>query len=514
MNRNARAFRATALFTGFGYAAQALSLVAIPLYLRTIGADGYGLMVLTLTFMGYLNFADAGLSWGSMILVGQAHGRQDRPLIGKIVRNSVVLAVASGAVIGLTLAFMLGAASQGYRLPMFARHPEADALVALAGVQLMISLLAGVFFNLFQGLQEAYWTAFYQGLGRLVAMVAMMVVAWVQHSVWSVMLAQLVVTALFGAACALHACLRHRWVLAGGTWIDAAQMNFQIRTGLKVFLLQVGRTITASAPVMALSSAIGPAAVPLYTVPTTLLQLAFMPLNAWSTSLHSAYGEAYESGNRRWVVETFRRTMERGFFWGACGAALFLPLAIPFVSLWTGGRLTPPAFMPLAVVAIAFLSWFELTGQYLLSGLNRQRKVAVAEILCGLVAIGSCALAARWLGPAGVGLGLLVPALLISVRVTVSEIRCHLGRDAFPVPRFSLQVAAVLAVAWGAGCLLITGFDGGNVTQRLVTIAAGAGITLVVYCACSVLLRLDFVAELGRQLTLVVKGGEPGTVES
>jgi O-antigen/teichoic acid export membrane protein len=501
MNRTSRALRSTALFTGFGYAAQALSVIAIPLYLRTIGAEGYGLMVITMSFMGYLNFADAGLSWGSMILIGQAHGRRDRALIGKIVRNSMVLAAGSGLIVIVAAGTLLGVAKQGLRLPMFAGHPEADGLVVLAALQLVVTLQAGVFFNLFQGLQEAYWTALYQGLGRLVSICAMMAVAILYRTVWAVMLAQLLVTAGFGAAGALHGWRRHDWIFGDRKWIDTAQLRLQLRTGLKVFLLQIGRTLTASAPVMAISVVIGPAAVPLYTVPSTLLQIAFMPLNAWNASLQSAYGEAWESGNRSWVISIFRHTLERGLFWGACGSALFLPLAIPFVSVWTAGRLVVPPLMPLAVVVTSFTAWFATAGQYLLSGLNRQRKVAVAEIGCGLLAIGTAALAVRWLGPAGVAVGVLLPAIMTSLRWIVSEIKFHVSPDAFPPWEFLVRVGLVLAVAGGAGSLFIEGLDGGDGMRRLAFFASNATFILVLFCGLSVLLRLKFIAEAWRQLT-------------
>src|SRR5665213_2513486 len=98
MSRYRRAFRATVVETGFGYASQALSLISLPLFLTALGTEGYGLMVTVMALTGYLNFADPGLSWGSMILIAHAHGRQDRAMIAHITRHSAVLAGMSGIV--------------------------------------------------------------------------------------------------------------------------------------------------------------------------------------------------------------------------------------------------------------------------------------------------------------------------------------------------------------------------------------------------------------------------------
>src|SRR5579871_2838854 len=204
MNRTSRALRSTVVVSAFGYAAQGLSLVAIPLFLSTVGAEGYGLMVTVLAFMGYLNFADAGLSWGSMILIAQAHGRNSKTEIAHIVRHSAVLAAGSGLLVVLAVGVILIAAAFGWRLPMFAHHPEADRLILISGLQLVLNLQFGVVYNLFQGLQEGYWAGFYSGLGRLLGLAGAMAAAWLTHSVAAMMLVQLVFMALAGGAAVIH----------------------------------------------------------------------------------------------------------------------------------------------------------------------------------------------------------------------------------------------------------------------------------------------------------------------
>ncbi|MGA3006557.1 MAG: oligosaccharide flippase family protein, partial [Opitutaceae bacterium] len=140
MNRSSRAFRSTLVVSGFSYATQGLSIVAVPLFLSTVGAEGYGLMLTVLSIVGYLNFADAGLSWGSMILIAQAHGRGGKTEIANIVRHSAVLAAGSGLMVALAAVGIFIAARLGWRLPMFAHHPEADYLVLIAALQLILTL--------------------------------------------------------------------------------------------------------------------------------------------------------------------------------------------------------------------------------------------------------------------------------------------------------------------------------------------------------------------------------------
>lgn len=448
MKRESRAFYSTVVVTAFGYVAQVLSLFAIPLYLRTIGTENYGLMVTVAAFMGYLNFADAGLSWGSMILVAQAAGRQDKGGVAHIVRHSVVLALGSGMLVLLALGGLLAFAAGGVRLPMFAAHPEADGLLAIAGLQLVASLQFGIVYNLFQGLQESYWAGLYQGVARLLGIAGGMVVALVSGSVVWVMALQVAVTVAAGLAATVHAWRLHPWAFRSGSWFDRAQYAVQLRVGLKNFLLQIGRTLAGTAPTLAISSIAGPAAVPLYTVPLTLLGLFFVPVNSWSANMQGAYGEAWAAGERVWVKEAFRSSLLRALVAGGLGLALFFALGDGFVRLWTHGRLSVEPALAASVAAVVLTGALLAAGQYLLTGLNRHGRASLAELANGFLALGLVVGSVKWLGVAGAGLGVVLAALLSSVWVLRRAVVAQLGVDCFP----PVSAIAKTVVGAAAGC--------------------------------------------------------------
>jgi O-antigen/teichoic acid export membrane protein len=503
--REQRALRSTLVVSAFGYAAQALSLIAIPLFLATLGASGYGLMVTVMAFMGYLCFADAGLSWGSMILIAQAEGRGERAEIAHIVRHSVILAIGSGVVVGLALGLILVASSAGWRLPMFSGQPEADRLVLIAGVQLGLTLQFSVFYNLFHGLQEGYWTGFYQGLARLLGLLGGMSAAWLTRSVEVVMLVQLVTTVGCGVAAAIHVRQRHRWAFAAGSWTDGAQYRTQLRIGAKNFLLQIGRTLSGTAPTLGISSILGPAAVPFYTVPTTLLSLFFVPINSWNANLQTAYGEAWMSGARDWVRTAFRHSLERAMIVGGLGVALFLALGATFIRLWTHDRLWVDPATAFSVAAIVAMSAWLTAGQFLLAGLNRHRQAALAEIANGLLALALVIAAVSWFGLGAVGGGVVIAAIATSVWVLRREIAAQLGDGCFPDWRFCLKVC--LAMVAAALVALLIDRTGVNSDVRVVAarLVVSATVGAAVFFAAVFVLKLVATADvvaLGRRLKL------------
>lgn len=467
MNRFQRAFRATVVESGFGYAAQVLSLFALPLFLSTLRAEGYGLMVTVMAFTGYLNFADAGLSWGSMILIAHAHGRQDRAMIAHITRHSAVLSAASGLVALLGLASVLGASALGWQLPMFAHHPEANPLILIAGIQLILTLQFGVFYNVFKGLQENYWPSFYQGLARLLGLAGAMLVAWLTRSVAMVMVVQLVFSTLGGIGASVHAWHRHRWAFSRGSWFDWDQYRAQVRIGGKNFFIQIGQTLGSTAPTFGISSILGPAFVPFYTVPVTLLGLFFTPINSWSASMQNAYGEAWTSGALDWIRSAFRQTVERMLVIGALGVALFLSFGNMFIQLWTHGRLWFVPWMALSVSAIVVTNVLVRVAEYLLIGINRHRLAAVADMASGLLAMVLIPMSVRWFGLGAVGAGALAAVMATSSWVLYREIRRRLGSGTFPEVNFVLRIGIALAATTLVGKLVA---DMGRTPDAVATI--------------------------------------------
>jgi O-antigen/teichoic acid export membrane protein len=387
---------------------------------------------------------------------------------------------------------------------MFTHHPEADRLILIAGLQLVLNLQFGVVYNLFQGLQEGYWTGFYQGLGRLLGLAGAMAAAWMTHSVAAMMLVQLAFTTLSGIAAGLHAWCLHPWVFALGSWVDRAQYRAQLRIGAKNFMIQIGRTLVSTAPTLGISSILGPAAVPFYTFPITLLSAFFTPINSWNASMQSAYGEAWMSGDKDWVRGAFKRALQRALVLAGLGVALFLALGDNFLRLWTHNRLWLSPAMAASVAGIVVMVSLLTAGEYLLTGLNRHRNAAMAEIANGLLSMALVVLAVRWFGLGSVGAGVLCAAGLTSAWVLRREITSQLGSSCFPTYSFILKLG--LAVAVGAVAAMLTARAGGVSSHPFIAILhlVGAGATgLAGYLVAAFTLKLIATGEavaIGRQL--------------
>ncbi|MEJ1972688.1 MAG: lipopolysaccharide biosynthesis protein [Lacunisphaera sp.] len=406
--REHRAVRATAVFTVFNYAGMAASFISVPLLLRWLGRENYGLMLTALAFMNYLSFTGAGLNWGSIVLISEAHGRHDRAEMAKIFRHSLVLGAVSALVAGLVAVAIFAAARSGWRLPMFAGHPDADGLLLVVALQCALGLLVSPIYALFQGMQEGHWVGLYQGCARILSTAAIAAAAWFTRDPALALFAGLAAIALFAVVATVHARRTHPWLFVRGPWRDGAEYRRQLHAGAKSFGLQVARTVQGTAPVLVIGSFAGPAAVPLYSVPATLVGAVFGVFTSWNMSVQPAYGASWAVNDRDWVVRAFRRTLDLTLLLGTTAMVGFTILGPSIIALWTHGTLQPSEALCASAASVALVQAVSGAVQFCLVGINQHRSIAVIEIIHTAFALGGAALAVAWWGPAGVGPGIAV----------------------------------------------------------------------------------------------------------
>ncbi len=485
MSRIQKAARATVVVQIFNFAGTFLSFVSVPLYLLWLGQERYGLLLTGLAMAGYLMFADAGLSWSSMLLISQAHGRGDRDQIAAIVRNSISLALVSAVLVGLVVwsAFLvLHSPSRPAWLP---HHPEAAGLVLAVGSSVIITLLLSVFYNIFNGMQEMHVAAGYQGVGRLLGTLASLGAAALGEPLGMVFGANVLCGLVCGLAAAMHCVRRHGWAFRWGPIWEHDQIRLQLRSGGKSFGMQIGGVLISTAPVFAISSQASVAAVPCLTIPLTLLNFPLSLMTSFNMTLQPGYGEAMGRGEQQWVAATIRSILYTGLVFTGLLSAGFIVLAQPFVQLWTAGRLPLSPLMVIGALLIAVTGMILNIFRFALTGMNRHRFAAVSELANGLLSFPLAWLAVRYLGFAWVGFAMFLAAVTTSFWILPRELRRNLQVSSIWPPlefwvRWCLCTALALLAGESARLLSLPTFPLISIVSTALLITSAYALAILI----------------------------------
>jgi O-antigen/teichoic acid export membrane protein len=460
MTRIRKAAKAAMVNQAFAWTSLILSLFTVPLYLSWLGPERYGLLLTGVAFSSFLMFSDAGVNWASILLIAQASGREDKWGIASIVRTSFPLALGSSLLVVIVVTGGWFALRDTETFAFLPQHPEVPGLLVSIGASVVSMLVLSPFYNLLTGLQEVSLSGIYQGTGRIIGVFASIAIASTEASLGWIYSGGVIGSVLAGIAAAIHAAKRHPWAFTAGPFWDRAAMRQQLRTGLKSLVMQSGMVLWGTAAVFAISFGAGPQFVPAFSVPMTILNAPLGFLTSFSSSLQPAYGEAIGRGEKRWIAETVGRILRRSLLLLGILASGFILLADPFIQWWTGGELQPPPGMLWSVLAIGSVTTILGALRFALTGINRHRTAALADLLAGLLALGFGTLVVIRLGPNWVGLAVAGAALLTSGWILPRElIRALDGERPRVGARFWFRVVSVTALTLLTGWLYLNLFQ-------------------------------------------------------
>lgn len=145
-----------------------LSFVAVPVLVGTVGADGFGLILLALSVMGYFNLLNAGVPASTVKYIAEFEAKGDRAMVDRVIAASFTFFLFAGLlVMGLVAAF---AAFGG--LSLFQVNPERLAagtrLLYIASALALVSWPLGTFGQVLEGLQRYPENKLAIGVGDLI----------------------------------------------------------------------------------------------------------------------------------------------------------------------------------------------------------------------------------------------------------------------------------------------------------------------------------------------------------
>ncbi|MDL2337693.1 MAG: oligosaccharide flippase family protein [Pseudomonadota bacterium] len=423
---------------------QAVQLVTIPLQLRFLGAEQFGLLVLFNSFVMAGSMADAGIGPTTLRYVARkCHSRRS---VEHVVASG--LTVLCAMFLGLSVLALLGAAAYAH----WALPPEtANAMgpVVYVGFVLLAlgaSMLCGLGHNILKGLQQYKRFAVLESIHRMglplvttATAVCTGQVTWVLVSscVWMLMSACLtlrVVIVRAGIAIRLtrhlHYFRKRMLSFSSWTWVQAV---------FGYLGTQADRLIIAS--VMSLSTLAA------YAVAMSVTNAALAVMSAGASFLIP------ESASRVNDMDWLRRSFTRFTFLLSAVSALSIVAILPFAELllsaWLGAGSATLVFPILVPLLWTFSNAAtSIPGNYMATAMGHSKAVALMGAAGNSIVLISMIAGGMTFGLYGV-LGGKLSSILVGFCI-----RCELARRVFLIPN---AAAAATRMVWPTllGCFLV-----------------------------------------------------------
>ncbi len=401
------------------------TLISVPLTVRYLGQERYGMWMAISSITGMLAFADFGLGNGLLNAVADAHGRGDRVAARKAVSTAFLL--LSTIAVGLMVFFF--AIQEGvpwasfFNVQSSVAQMEIRQTVVAVVTCFAIGVPLGVVQRVQLGYQEGFASNLWQAGGAILGLIGLICAVRMGVGVPGL------VFAFYGGP--LFALVLNFLNQFGRsrTWLVPTPRAFELgiarslgRAGSMFFVAQLGTVLILNAPNLVIARLLGANTVAPYSVVMKPIQALTLLTALWAIPLWPAYGEAAARGDWNWIARTFRRTAVLGLLVSVSGASLFFAFHRSILGYWVGVDLIPDGLTVGATCLFLVANSVRLTGSMCLNGLGHLRGQVGYQLLVGAAAVGLSLPLARALGLGGIAVAFAVGEAVIGACVAVEVV--------------------------------------------------------------------------------------------
>jgi len=380
------AISSAAAFAGQGVN-YAVMIALVPLLIRQLGQEQYGLWLAISSMATFAAFADLGLGNGLINVLGKAHGLEDRTVAREYVSSGFFILIGVAAVLGIAGGLILPAIdwNRFFQLKTEGARAGSTAAVLIFFLLFAVSLPLTIVQKIQMAYQENYLNSLWLAAGKVGMLIGAIAGVLAHQSLlyFVVVLAGAPVLMWFANGLVLF--FWHRpWLRPGLRFISRVSAKELLRTGFFFFVTGISGVLAIQIDTLVIGRFLGAGQVPVYAIPlrlfmicTTLLGFVLMPL--WP-----AYREAIVRGDMLWVRKTFWRTMRLTTAITVPAAIVLLFIAPYLVKLWTGTVLPIPLSLLAALGIHAVMTAVTGPMAMLLNGANILGIRALFSIMNGL----------------------------------------------------------------------------------------------------------------------------------
>lgn len=368
---------------GIGIACQ---LLQVPIALKAMGAEAFGLWMTLSSFTYLLNFADLGVGTGVQNNLAETLALNEEKKARVLFSSAFVFLLAIG--LGLSVLLIptayLFSPEQLFGLKEQAVIGQAHGAVTAMLLWFCLNLPLGLAQRLAYGAQRGWMHNVSQAVGSIFALLSLALAARFKISLGG-MVAAAVFPSLLANLGLLAVLLRHfGWFTFRGIEFRFDTVRGLLKLGILFSVQQISATALFALPSLVISNYLGAAAVTPYNLAQRLFNLFGVVQNAFMLPLWPAYAEANARNEIDWMRRTLNRSLAATLLLTIAPMAIGACFAVDIIRLWIGHG--HESALPSTRLLWLLFTWnalvfFQQPFGYLLAGVSAVRRLTLYSVL-------------------------------------------------------------------------------------------------------------------------------------
>lgn len=409
-----------------------VSAATVPLTVRYLGAEGYGLWITISSATTMFFVFDIGIASTLTNLISEAYAKDDKEQAAGYFATAFWLVTCISIVLGLAgwvlWSFIPWISIFHVQDPVQAR--DTSHAMAAAFVVFLLALPAGIASRVLGGYQELHVSNLFAGGGSVLSLLVVIAVIHFHGSLPYLVGGFAGSSVVANAACLLWVCMFHKpWMRPWPQRIKPECIGRIFRTGTQFFAIQLAGLVIFSSDNLVISHYLSPAYVTPYAITWRLVGYATAVQALIIPALWPAYSEAHANGDLRWIRVTYVRVrwISVAALVVVCSTMLFAGREI--IRIWAGPAAVPSDLLIQLMCVWIVICVFTTNQSCLMGATYRVARQAIYGSLAASVNLTLSILWVRTIGMVGVLLGTIVTYLVFIVLIQVLEVRKILRGD-------------------------------------------------------------------------------------
>lgn len=394
-----------------------LSLISVPIALRYLGTEQYGLWATITSLVGMLVFADLGIGNGMLNAVAQANGRDSAAGVRRAIAAGVTAVALTAAV--LLLMFLAIWPFVNWSQAFAVQGPANVREVALAVLVLVVIFTFNMPVSTIQkvqyGLQQGRWISLSHAFAAVLSLG--MTLAVVHFDLGLAGLVACFVLASLLADTAFGALFLSRFptIIPHKSDWDTKEFQALFKVGLSFLFLQVGVSLCFASDNLILAQLLGNEAVAVYSVHQKLFSPITIVAAMALAPLWPAFADAISRRDYRWVKRVLWVSCAGILVWAAISGAALLIASDWIMKHWLKGQISANAMLGWCLVVWGCVDVVGRTISTFLNGAGMLKQqmlnVAIFVPLCIALKV----ILVREIGLYGVVVGTIIAWVVVNV---------------------------------------------------------------------------------------------------
>lgn len=395
-----------------------LTLVSLPLAVRYLGAERFGVWATIASTVVFLNLLDLGVASTLTNHIARSYALGDKQYAARYTTNALALTTSIALAGGIIIALAWPRINWIALLNVSAGVPrnQITGTVAVATAIMLLNLPSALVTRIFAGYQQVHFNSVLVGVGAAANLMGLIVGIALRVSMPTLFVLSVGCFTLSNFVALLVTLFWFKpWLRPRFALVETSIARDLLASGSGFFLIQIAGAVVFSSDNLVVSHFLGAAQVTPYSVTWRLVGFTAILQSLVFPALWPAYAEAYARLDYVWMRRTFHMAIRATLALNvACAAALVL-FGKTAIRWWAGPAAVPSSALLAAMALWAVISGFMTMESCLLAAVSRTRGQGLLSVVAAAVNLVLSVVLVRHIGAVGVIAGTVLSYLLVLV---------------------------------------------------------------------------------------------------